>query len=47
MLGLQATDDINFPVRLKTGVSYEELLEDVVDQLKLFVDTIEATPDED
>ena len=47
VLGLQATDDINFPVRLKTGVSYEELLEDVVDQLKLFVDTIEATPDED
>ena len=46
VLGLQATDDINFPVRLKTGVSYNELLEDVVDQLNLIVDTIEATPDE-
>ena len=46
VLGLQATDDINFPVRLKTGVSYDELLEDVVHQLKLIVDTIEATPDE-
>ena len=47
VLGLQATDDINFPIRLKTGVSYEELLGDVVAQLRLIVDTIEATPDAD
>ena len=47
VLGLQATDDINFPVRLKTGVSYEELLGDVVAQLRLIVDTIEATPNAD
>ena len=47
VLDLIATDAINFPVRLKTEVLYEDVLADVVSQLKRIAEAIEAAPDEE
>ena len=41
-LGLQAVDDTYFPVRLRTNALYEDVLEDVVRQLRRIADAIEA-----
>lgn len=43
-LELEATDDFNFPVFLKTGVLYEEILADVVCQLKRIAALIDTAP---
>ena len=42
IVGLQVTDGTNFPVRLKTNALYEDMLEDVVLQLRRIADAIEA-----
>ena len=42
MLRMQATDRTYFPVRLKTNALYEDVLEDVVRQLRRIADAIEA-----
>ena len=43
----KATDDINIPVHLRTGVLYEDLLHDVVSQLKRISHALKAVPSEE
>lgn len=39
---LQATDESYFPIRVKTGALYEDVLADVVEQLKAVADAIDS-----
>ena len=41
-LGLQAANDLNFPVFIKTGVLYEDILADVVSQLRKIATLVDA-----
>ena len=42
-----AGDHINIPVHLRTGVLYEDLLNDVVSQLKRISHALKAVPSEE